>query len=111
MHQGSGNLCPGWHGKLGGGGGGWCAAVRGEINQRGIGFVPNRGNQRNRAFGRGANNDFLIEGHQVFQAATAARHNQHIGARHGAAFRQGGKSPDGGGNLFRRALALHRDGP
>ena len=73
--------------------------------------MPNRGNQRNRAFGCGANDDFLIEGHKVFQAAAAARHNQHIGARHGATFRQGGKTPDGGGNLFRRALALHRDGP
>ncbi len=59
-------------------------AIGDEVDQRRVRLVPDRGDQRNPAGGDGAHDDFLVEGHQVFQAAAAARHDQHVGARHRA---------------------------
>ena len=55
------------------------AAVGDKVDQRGVGLVPDRGDQRDAAGGDGAQDDLLIERHQVFQAAAAARHDQHVG--------------------------------
>ncbi len=69
------------NGKLGRGGGRGRADVGGEIDQRGIGFVAHRRDEGDLAFGDGADNDFLVEGHQIFDRAAAARNDQEIGPR------------------------------
>src|SRR5918997_775607 len=101
------------HGHLGGGGGGGGAAVGGEVDQRGVRLVPDRADQRDRALGGGAHHGLLVEGHEVLEAAAAARDDQHVGAWHGAeaVARKRAKSTDGGGDRLRRARALHGDGP
>ena len=117
------------HRQFGGGGGCGRTPVGNEVDQRGVGLVADRGDQRDAAGGGGTDDDLLVERHQVFQAATAPRHDQHVRPRHATArrhcaetgirrhcagtgiSRQGVEAGDGGGDTFCRALALHRDGP
>ena len=72
------------HRQFGRRGGGGRAAVGGEIDQRGVGLVADRGDQRDAAGGGGADDDLLVERHQVFQAAAAAGDDQHVRPRHRA---------------------------
>src|SRR5580698_8200863 len=62
------------------GGGRRRSAVGGEVDQGGIGLVADRGDQGNATGGGGADDDFLVEGHQVFQAAAAPSDDQDVGA-------------------------------
>ena len=41
--------------------------IRHQIGQRVIGFVPHSGNDGYRAVGDGADNIFLVKGHEVFE--------------------------------------------
>ena len=94
------------HRHLGGGGRRRRAAVAGVVDQRRVGLVPDGGDQRDRRGRGGAHHDLLVEGHQVFETAAAARHDQEIGPRHRAAGRQPVEAFDRGGDLLGRALAL-----
>ena len=58
-----------------------------------------------------AHDGLVVEGHQIFDRAAAARDDQQIGPRHCAARLQRVEAADRGGDLGRRALALHRHGP
>ena len=102
---------------LGRRGRGWRAPVGSEIDQRGIGLVANGGDQRNGAGGGGPHHDFLVEGHQIFQAAAAPGNDQHVRPRDRAARRDQppGRNRvepgDGGGDLVCGAFALNRHRP
>ena len=78
------------------------------VDERGIGFVADRRDQRDDAVGGGADDDFLVEPPQILDAAAAAGDDDEIGARHGAALGQGVEAADGGGDLGGRSL---RPGP
>ena len=108
-------LRPHRHRQFGGGGGRGGAHVGGEIYQGGVGFMPHRRNQRNGAGRRGAHYRFVIEGHQVFHRAAAARHNQKIGPGKLIVGRWAAaeliEAGDRRGNLARRLFALYRHRP
>ena len=87
------------------------ALVGGEIDQRDVGLVADRRDQRDHAFGGGANHDLLVERPEVLQRAAAARHDQHVGPRNPAALGQRVEAADRGGDLFGRAFALHPHRP
>ena len=70
------------HGPFGGLGRRRRARVGGEVDQRPVGLVADRGDQRDGALGRRAHHDLLVEAPQVLEAAAAARHDQHVGPRH-----------------------------
>ena len=91
------------HGDFGRGRGRGRAAVGREIDQRGIGFMAHGGDQRDRAFGGRAHDDLLVERHQIFDGAAAARDDEHIGTRNRAAWFQRVEAANGGGDLARRA--------
>ena len=88
------------HRQFGGGGGRGRAHVGGEIDQGGVGLMPHRRDQRNEAGGRGAHHRFVVEGHQVFDRAAAARHDDQVGPRQALAVK-GVEAGDGGGDLRR----------
>ncbi|OLE34668.1 MAG: hypothetical protein AUG47_00580 [Alphaproteobacteria bacterium 13_1_20CM_3_64_12] len=87
------------------------AAVAGMIDQRRIGLVSDRGDQRDHRGRGGAHNDLFVERHQVFETAAAARDDQQIGARHRSAGGEAVEAVDRRGDLRRRPLPLHRDRP
>src|SRR5208282_6266894 len=60
------------HRHLGGGGRRRRAAVGGEIDQRHVGLVADRGDQRNETCRRRAHHDLLVERPQIFERAAAA---------------------------------------
>ena len=99
------------HGEFGGSGGGGGAAVGGEVDQGGVGFVADGGDQRDGAGRRRAHHGFVVEGHQVFEAATAAGDDDHVWPRNGAAGLEAGEAFDGFGDTLGGPLALHRHGP
>ena len=57
------------------------ALVGGEIDQRDVGLVADRGDQRDHAVGRGAHHDLLVERPEILERAAAARDDQQIGPR------------------------------
>ena len=57
------------------------ALVGDEIDQRDVGLVADRRDQRDHALGRGAHHDLLVERPEVLQRAAAARDDQHVGPR------------------------------
>ena len=64
--------------QLGGGGGRGRALVGGEIHQREVDLVPDAGHDRDVRRDHGAHNGLVIEAPQVFQAAAAARQQDHV---------------------------------
>ena len=68
---------------------------------------PTAGDYRDAAGGDGADDDFLVKGHQVFQTAAAAGDDQYVGAGRIAALGHCVKAGDGRGDAFGGALALH----
>ena len=73
--------------------------------------MADRGDQWNQARRRRAHHDFFVERPQIFERAAAARDDQKIGPRHRTALRQRIEPGDGGGDLGRRAVALHLHRP
>ena len=67
--------------------------------------------QRNAALGGGAHDVLVVEAPQVFEAATAARDDQHVGAWNFAARFEGVEAADGRCDLSGTALALHTHWP
>ena len=63
------------------------AAVGGEVDQGRVGLVAHGGDQRDRRAGGCAHHDLLVEGPQVFEAAAAARDDQHVRPGHRALHR------------------------
>ncbi len=61
------------------------AAVGDEIDQRHVGLVADRGDQRDQAVGGGADHDLLVEGPEILDGAAAARDDEEVGPRNGAA--------------------------
>ena len=57
------------------------ALVGGEIDQRDVGLVADRRDQRDHALGRGADHDLLVERPEILQRAAAARDDQQIRPR------------------------------
>jgi hypothetical protein len=87
------------------------ALVAREVDERGVGLVPDRGNERDRRGGRGAHHDLLVEGHQILEAAAAPRDDEEVGPRRLGPGREAVEALDRRGNLRRRALALDRHRP
>ena len=99
------------HGELGGRGRRGRALVGGVIDQRGVGLVADRRDQRDRASRRGAHHDLLVERPEVLERAAAAGDDQHVGARQRAARRKTVEALDRGRDLGRGELALDQDRP
>jgi len=57
------------------------AAVGGVVDQRGVGFVADGGDQRDDALGGGADDALFVEGPKVFDGAAAARDDDDIRTR------------------------------
>jgi hypothetical protein len=64
---------------FGGGRRGRSAAVGGMVDQRGVGLVADSGDQRDRAFGGGADHLLLVERPQILDRAAAASDDQKVG--------------------------------
>ncbi len=60
------------------------ARVRHEIDQRPIGFVSDSRDDGNCAFSNGADDGLVVKAPEVFEAAAAARDDQHVGPGNGA---------------------------
>ena len=101
----------GGDGELGGGGGGGGAAVGGEVDEGVVGFVADGGDEGDAAEGGGADDGFVVERHEVLEAAAAAGDDEDIGAGDGAAGGDGVEASDGGGDFLGGAFALHGDRP
>jgi hypothetical protein len=87
------------------------ARVGNKIEQRPVRLVPNRGDQRDAAFGGGANDDFLIEAPEILQASAASADDQHVGARNGAARLKRVEATDGGCDFGGGAFTLYAHWP
>ena len=79
-----------------------------EVDQRRVGLMADRRDQRDGGAGCRAHDRFLIEGPEVLQRTAAPCHDQHVGAH---LRRQCSHAVHGFGDPLRRALALHRHGP
>ena len=99
------------HRHFGGGGRGRRAAVGGEIDQSGVGLVPDRADQRNRAVGNSADHLLLVERPQILDRPTPARDDDQVGARHRPVLDQPVEPANRRRYLGRRALALDRHRP
>ncbi len=99
------------HGPFGGLRGRGRARVGDEIDQRPVGLVADGGDDGNGARGHGADDDFLVEAPEIFQAAATAGDDQHVGARDFAARLNGIEAAHGGRDLGGAAFALHAHGP
>ena len=99
------------HAEFRSGGRGRRAHVGGVIDQRPVGLMTDRGNQRNQAFRRRANDDLLVEAPQILERAAAARDDQQVGPRDRAARLQRIEAGDRRGDFRRRSLALHAHRP
>ena len=87
------------------------APIGGEVDERGVGLVPDPGDEGDLGLGGGAHDDLFVEGPEVLDAAAAARDDQQIGPRHGTLGRQTVEAADRGGDLLGRALALDQHRP
>ena len=104
-------LGPDRHRHLGGRGRRRRAHVGGEVDQRRVGLVADRRDERDRALGRGAHHHLLVERPQILDRAAAARDDQQVGPRHRAAGWQRVEAADRGRDLVGAGLALHRHRP
>ena len=99
------------HGPFGGLGRRRRARVGGQVDQRPVRLVADGGDERDGA-GRGrAHHHLLVEAPQVFQAAAAARDDQHVGPRDAPARLHRVEAADGCGDLGGAGLALHPHRP
>ena len=73
--------------------------------------MSDRGDERDEARRRRAHHDLLVERPQILERAAAARDDEQIRPRHRPALGQRVEAVDRGGNLERRALALHLHRP
>ena len=87
------------------------AQVGDMVDQRPVGFVADRGDERDRATRRGAHDDFLVEAPQVLERAAPARHDQHVRPRREAAGGERVEPVDRRRHLGRRGLPLHPHRP
>ena len=69
------------HRHLGGAGRRRRAHVGGEVDQRPVGLVADRRDERDRARRRGAHDDLLVEAPEILDRAAAARDDQHVRPR------------------------------
>jgi hypothetical protein len=99
------------HGPFGGLGRRGRAGIGDEIDQRPVGFMADGRDNGDRALGAGADDDLLVEAPEVFQAAAAARHDQHVRTSDEAAFAQGVEPANGRRDLRRAGLALDAHRP
>ena len=76
------------------------------IDQGGVGLVPDGGDERDRALGRGAHDFLLVERPQIFDRTAAARDDQQVWPRLDRR-----ESTNRRGDFARSALALDRDRP
>ena len=90
---------------------GRCAPVGGKIAQRGIGFVANRRNHRDRTVGDRADHHLFVESPQILNRAAAARDDYQIGPRHRSARLNCGKPADRSRDLLCRTIALNQHRP
>ena len=77
--------------------------VRDQVEQRGVGLVPDRGHQGRAAGGGRADEGLVAERQQVLDRPSAARHDDDLDPRVGV------QLGDGPADLRHRADALHRD--
>ncbi len=87
------------------------APVGGMVDQRHVGLVADRGNERDRALGGGPHHDLLVEAPQILDRAAAAGDDQHVRPRDRPVGRQRVEAADRGRDLLGRALALHAHRP
>ena len=99
------------HRHLGGRGRRRRAHVGGEVDERHVGLVPDRGDQRDHARGHGPHHDLLVERPQVLERAAAARDDEEVGPADRPVQRQRVEAMDGGGDLLGGAVALHPHRP
>ena len=77
------------------------------VDQRRVGFMPHRRDQRDQAVCGGAHHHLLVEAPQILDRAAAPRHDDDIGARHRATRGQGIEAADRRRHLCRAFVALH----
>ena len=99
------------HRHFGGGRGGRSAHIGGMVHEGNVGLVPHRRDQGNGASRRRAHRGFLVEGHEILEAATAPRDNEKVGPGHFAAGRNGVEPGNGRSHLRRRCFTLYRHRP
>src|SRR5690606_40488326 len=75
------------------------------------GLVADGGNGRDGAGGGGAYRGLVVEPPEVFQRAAAARDDENVRTRDGAAGRECIEAPDGGGDFRGAGLALDAHRP
>src|SRR5262245_60952734 len=97
--------------QLGGGGRRRRAHVGGEVDERHVGLVPDRRDQRDRARRHRSHHDLLVERPQVLERAAAARDDEKVGPADRPVERKRVEAADGGGDLLGRAVALHAHRP
>ena len=89
----------------------WRPHIRDIVDQRGIGFVPDRGNDRDGAGGYRAHHGLFVKAPQVFDRATTTRHDQQIGPGHGAAGDHGVEPLNGIDHFGGAGIALNPHRP
>ena len=87
------------------------AHVGGEVDQRHVGLVADRGDQRDHARGRRPHDDLIVERPQILERAAAARDDEQVGSADRPVHRQRVEAHDGGGDLLGGAFALHAHRP
>src|SRR5262249_11246843 len=85
--------------------------IRDKVDEGPIGLMPDRGNQRDRAFRRRADDSLLIEAPEIFEAAPAARNNEQIGPRHWPRSGEGVEAADCRCHLRGASFALYGHRP
>ena len=81
------------------------------VGQGEVGLVPDGRDDRQFAFGNGADNRFLVETPEVLNRTAAARDDDQVRPGDRPAGRQHVEALDGGGNFGRAALTLNTDRP
>ena len=74
-------LSPDWHGDFCRSRRRRCPQVRRVVDQGGIGFVTDCRDKRYRAFGRGSDHFFFVEGPQILDRAAAPRDDEQVRLR------------------------------
>jgi len=87
------------------------AAVGGEVDQRGVGLMPHRRNQRDRRFGGGAHHNLLIERPQILDRTATTRDDDQIGSRDQPPVLKRAEAADRRRHRLRRRFALDRHRP
>ena len=87
------------------------AEIGGMVDERRVGLVPDRGDDRDRACRDGAHRHLFVEGPEILDRAAAARDDQKIGTRKRAAAGDRVEAADRRRDLLRRAFPLHAHRP